>query len=266
MPSKTEWIERRSLEALHEGASEAVRAETGLVLHQVDGASVSVCAAGGGILINRVIGLGLNGPATAAGLQQIRRIYAEAGVPRFFVHVSPEAESENEIRDLLKSEGYEKARGWMKFSRDNAPATPTKSDLTVRLADASHKDDFARICGTAFGIDQAVWPVLCGLIDHPNWHLYMSFDGDAAAGCGGLYVEDGTAVTDYGATDPQFRQRGSQSAILTARIEHARELGVTLITTETGEAVEGDAQHSYGNILKRGFKEDYLRENWAPIA
>ena len=30
----------------------------------------------------------------------------------------------------------------------------------------------------------------------------------------------------------------------------------------TGEAVPGDAQHSYSNILRAGFAESYLRENW----
>jgi len=264
MPSKTEWIERRSLEALHEGASAAVQAQTGLALHQVDGASVSVCAAGGGILLNRVIGLGLNGPATEGGIARIKEIYVDAGVPRYFIHIAPEAEPKDTIRNLLADAGLEKARRWMKFSRDNAPATPAKSDLSLREIDASHKDDFVRICGPAFGIGKAAWPALEGLVNHPHWHIFMSFDGDTLAGVGGLFVEDGAAVTDYGATDPAFRQRGSQSVVLAARIEKARELGVTLITTETGEAVEGDAQHSYGNILKRGFKEDYLRENWAP--
>ena len=264
MPSKTEWIERRSLEALHEGASADVRAQTGLVLHQIDGAAVSVCAAGGGILLNRVIGLGLNGPATKDGIARIKEIYADAGVPRYFIHIAPEAEPRIDIREMLTDAGLIKARGWMKFSRDNAPAAPAKSDLTVREIDASHKDDFAHICGPAFGIGEAAWPALGALVNHPNWHIFMSFDGDTPAGVGGLYVEDGAAVTDYGATDPAFRQRGSQSVVLAARIEKARELGVGLITTETGEAVDGDAQHSYGNILKRGFREDYLRENWAP--
>ncbi|MDP7424835.1 MAG: hypothetical protein QF394_05370 [Rhodospirillales bacterium] len=37
-----------------------------------------------------------------------------------------------------------------------------------------------------------------------------------------------------------------------------------MIATETGEAVEGDAQHSYHNIQWAGFEECYLRDNYAP--
>jgi hypothetical protein len=35
-----------------------------------------------------------------------------------------------------------------------------------------------------------------------------------------------------------------------------------VVITETGEAVPGDAQHSYKNILKAGFRELYSRKNF----
>ncbi len=263
MTSKTEWVERRSVETLHEAASPQIRDQLGLALYEIDGAAVSVCAGDGSILLNRTIGLGLNAPATEAGIARIKAIYDAAEVGRYFIHVAPQAEPKNKIRHWLGNAGFETTRGWMKFFRDNAPAELAKSDLTVREIDSSNADDFARVCGNAFDISKAAQPALAALVDHPNWHIFMSFDGETPAGTGGLYVEDGAAVVDYGATDPKFRRRGSQSIVLAARIEAARALGVTLITTETGEAVEGDAQHSYSNILKRGFHEDYLRENWA---
>ena len=50
-----------------------------------------------------------------------------------------------------------------------------------------------------------------------------------------------------------------------ARLRFALEAGCTTITTSTGEAVPGDPQHSYGNIVKSGFAEAYLRENWVPF-
>ncbi len=41
-----------------------------------------------------------------------------------------------------------------------------------------------------------------------------------------------------------------------------REHGIGRFFTETGEAVEGDPQHSYGNIERHGFEPAALRENW----
>ncbi|HUG99452.1 MAG TPA: hypothetical protein VMQ83_09790 [Gammaproteobacteria bacterium] len=41
------------------------------------------------------------------------------------------------------------------------------------------------------------------------------------------------------------------------------ELGCRKLLTCTGEAVPGDPQHSYRNILKAGFRESYVRDNYA---
>lgn len=50
------------------------------------------------------------------------------------------------------------------------------------------------------------------------------------------------------------------------RIETIIEMGCQHIFTETGEAVDGDPQHSYGNILRFGFEELKLRQKLKPSA
>ena len=92
----------------------------------------------------------------------------------------------------------------------------------------------------------------------------MSFDGDVPAGTGTLYVRDGVGLVDWGATAPDFRRRGGQGAVMGRRIEDALDLGCRLLTTETGEAVSGDPQHSYNNIRRMGFRESHVRDNYAP--
>ena len=61
------------------------------------------------------------------------------------------------------------------------------------------------------------------------------------------------------------RGKGVQKALLAHRIRVARHLGCHTILTCTGEAVPGDAQISYGNILKSGFREAELLFNYAPV-
>jgi hypothetical protein len=92
----------------------------------------------------------------------------------------------------------------------------------------------------------------------------MSFDGDTPAGTGALFVRDGVAWLDWGATDPAFRRRGGQQTLLARRISDALDLGCSTMITTTGKAVPGDPQHSYNNILRAGFREAFPRENWAP--
>lgn len=52
--------------------------------------------------------------------------------------------------------------------------------------------------------------------------------------------------------------------MLAARIAKAAELGCRLMATTTGEAVEGDPQHSYSNIERAGFRAAYTRANFGP--
>ena len=92
----------------------------------------------------------------------------------------------------------------------------------------------------------------------------MTFARERPAGCGALFIDGEAAWTDFGATAPEFRRRGSQSALLRHRVLFALDHGCRRIFTCTGEAVPGDQQHSYANILRAGFREDYLRLNFAP--
>ena len=77
-------------------------------------------------------------------------------------------------------------------------------------------------------------------------------------------VERAALESLHDAATPKFRQRGSQAAVLAARINHAVELGCRRLYSCTGEEVPGDPQHSYKNILKAGFRETYIKENYAP--
>ena len=92
----------------------------------------------------------------------------------------------------------------------------------------------------------------------------MTFGGDSPAGTGALYMRDGIGYLDFAATHADFRRRGAQGRVLSARLNHAFEAGCTTIVTMTGEAVPGEEQHSYRNIERSGFKTIYLRENWIP--
>jgi GNAT superfamily N-acetyltransferase len=80
----------------------------------------------------------------------------------------------------------------------------------------------------------------------------------------GHLIDGDTGYLDWGATHADFRRRGSQTALLNARLRHAFAAGCSRVVTMTGEAVSGDPQYSYRNILRAGFTECYCRENWIP--
>lgn len=263
--SASERIERSALTDIHAAATPELRIR--LALDCVASGSTLVSVAGAlppsAIVINRALGLGLDRPATETSVARIIDRYRDAGVERYFVQVHPDSETPDLVA-WLESLGLEKARGWQKFARTIEPAPEVKTDLRIEPIGAKHADAFARIVCDAFDLGDAAQPWLATLPGRANWHVFMSFAGNEPAGTGALFVEDGIGWTDFGATAPEFRRRGSQGAILACRIDHAIELGCKEIHTCTGEDVAGDPQHSYRNILKMGFEASYVRANYAP--
>lgn len=265
MHQESEIIERAALVDIHAAATPEIAAALQLQLLRPAGALASIAGAlpSSAIVINRVLGLGLDASATEAAVQEIVAAYRTSGVERYFVQIHPEA-GPPEVCDWLYESGLEKVRGWQKFGRGPEAAPIVGTDLRIEQIGAEQGAAFARIVCDAFDFGEAARPWLARLPGRPGWHVFMSFAGDTPAGTGALFVKDGIAWSDFGATTPEFRRRGSQGAVLARRIEHALSLGCRRVFTCTGEDVAGDPQHSYRNILKMGFEREYVRENYAP--
>ena len=152
----------------------------------------------------------------------------------------------------------------MKFVNSHPAGGEVRTTLALEKVTPAMARDFAVIVCGAFGLRGESVPVIESLVSDDRWHLFLSHDGNTPAGAGGLFVDGKFGWLDWAATDPAFRRRGSQSAIMAARLDLAAGLGCEYVFTETGEAVEGDPQHSYRNILKAGFRELALRANWSP--
>ncbi len=152
----------------------------------------------------------------------------------------------------------------MKFERGPDPAPAAESDLEVREIGEEHVHEFGRIATNAYGLTPDAALSVRGLIDRPGFHLYMTFEGDTPVGTGAMIIDGECAWFELAATDPEFRQRGSQRALLARRIEDAVDVGCARLLTCTGEPVPGDPQHSYHNIEWAGFEPQFVRQNRVP--
>jgi GNAT superfamily N-acetyltransferase len=265
MSDEAEVIERAVLEDIHRAVPRRIAEHLGVRSFECGAALVSLAAGlpAEAILINRTIGLGTASPATETSVGEIVAAYADAGIRRYFVHRHPQSKPGN-LAQWLRAAGLERARSWQKFARSPSPLASRSTELDIRPVDRAQGEDFARIVCAAFDLGEAAIPWFAEIPGRPNWHVFMSFSDGVPAGTGALFVKDGIAWFDFGATAPAFRKRGSQGALLARRIAHACDLGCRKLLTCTGEAVPGDPQHSYRNLLKAGFQESCLRENYAP--
>jgi GNAT superfamily N-acetyltransferase len=161
----------------------------------------------------------------------------------------------------LEKRGFVRDYGWMKFARGVSPRQ-AHSDLHVVPVGPDGADDFARAVVGGFELPERTAPLAANLAGRPGWSCYVAYDGDVPAGAGALFVEDEVGWLGLGATLPEFRGRGAQSATLAARIEDARKRGCSTVVTETGELADNRPSASYRNILRAGFREAGVRANY----
>ncbi len=60
-------------------------------------------------------------------------------------------------------------------------------------------------------------------------------------------------------------RHGAQNALLARRLQEAATQGAQVAVTETDERVPDKPDNSYRNILKAGFVEAYVRQNYLSI-
>ncbi len=159
------------------------------------------------------------------------------------------------LEEQLAALGYEHSGAWTKFVRGVEPA-PARTDL--RIAENTDPEVFALTTSAGFGLDVELARRTSGLVGARGWHCFAAWDGDEPAGAGMLYAEGEWGWLGVGSTRPAQRGRGAQAALLAARIDRARELGLGRLVTETGSG----GGPSYRNIVRAGFHPAYERRNW----
>jgi GNAT superfamily N-acetyltransferase len=200
------------------------------------------------------------GVGGVADVERVDTFYRERGSP-YVLSTAPGAA----LDPVLEVRGYTRGYAWMKFARDLAPLG---AETTLRVAEIGEDAAgvFGEVVAAAFGLPDWTADWIARLPGRRRWVCFLSYADRRPAGAGALFVAGEVGWLGLGATLPEFRGRGGQSALLAARIDAARARGCTVLTTETGVRVEGRAAGSYRNILRAGFVEARARDNWVPPA
>lgn len=258
---ESEAIEAAALASLHAQATPALRDELGLVWHQRDGArlSMAVRLPPSAIVINRAFGV------RSETLGSVAAEYRALGTQRYFLHP---AISADDLSTAAAEAGMVPARAWQKFERESGAALPPKAAVVIRqvVADTEAAGIAARIVCAAFDLGPQAEPWLARLGHDPRWTIFLAEIDGKPAGTGALFTEGGIGWIDWDATDPAFRCRGVQGALMAHRLQLADARGMTRVHTCTGVPVAGDPQHSFHNILRNGFEATSARSNWQPRA
>ncbi len=207
-------------------------------------------------MFNRVLGLGLEAPATDEQLDEALGFLQGA---QAYVTVAPEAEP-RDLGERLAARGLPRDRGWAKFVRTTAD--PPRAGTPLRVERDDSGEAFAEAAQCGFEVPRLFRDWLSRLAGRDGWQCFVGYDGEAAAAAGALFIAGKVGWTGIGATVPEQRGKGGQSALLAARIRAAAEAGCEVVVTETGEPIDGHPNGSYRNIVRAGFEPVYVRANY----
>lgn len=259
-----EWLERAEHEAwedLYRACPAEVASGLGLGVERMDGALYLQARAIPLTQFNRLSGLGL--AADDSAIDRALRQFREAGMAQAWFQVAPGPLQARTEAHLTRAGLQPHERRWVKFWRPTEPAPRVATALTIVPVDRTSADRFADAVLAGFGMPPMLKPWLAALPDRRGWHCFMALAGDVAVAGAALRIAGGIGWLGIGATRPEHRQKGAQSALLAARIEAGLARGVEGFTTETGRPLPGEPGPSFANIKRAGFRIAYDRPNWA---
>ena len=210
---------------------------------------------------NRVVGLGVEAPATEALLDEALAFYVGLGQQHVSVALSPVARPPA-LAGWLGERAFVPRSRWAKCWRLTGDVAPVTTDLRIETIGPERADAFDDLVMEGFGLPPPVRGVAASFVGRDGWMTYLGYDGERPVTAAAMRVDDGVAWLGFGATLEDARGRGGQSAMFARRLMDARDLGCRMAVTETGEDSPDDPNPSLHNMLRAGFQVAYLRQNW----
>jgi GNAT superfamily N-acetyltransferase len=208
--------------------------------------------------LNKISGLGLHGPVTAADLDAAEEVLRPGG-GRVVVDLSPLADQS--LIDLLASRGYTIAEVENVLVASLSDPTPDDGygrEVEVRLIRPDEALLWSSTLARGFANDGPVsddmlriGASMCAAAGCCSYLAYL--DGQVAGG-GGMSASGGVAALYGTAVLPAHRSRGVQTALLRTRLADARAAGCDLakIATRPGTTSQRNAE-------RHGFRVVYTK-------
>lgn len=206
-----------------------------------------------GFSVNRVTGF--TAIPDNETLEVIMKFYS--GRKGIYAIQIPPALVSHDTEKMLTERGFYLKNNWARFVRDTSPVKGFSTKLSVKEIGEDEGASFARIVNQTFDFPPSLDAIMSSCIGKEGWKFYMAYDSGKPVATGCVFTRGETAWNCLAATLPEYRGMGAQAALLSRRIEFARESGCKFITTETHFD-----NASYRNMIRYGYKLIYARPNF----
>jgi GNAT superfamily N-acetyltransferase len=255
-----ERIEAAAWRDLHAAATPEDREALGLQSSELAGAWMMGMSKHESLLHNRVIGLGLDEPASGAVLDTMLARFRD--LPHAFaVNLAPFALPAT-LEHQLAERGFGTFFHHLKWVRGAAAAPAVGGALRVepvRVADAAA---WGAVASQVFGSTSAHAAWASRAVGRPGWSHYFARAGALPVAVAAMYVRDGDAWLGAAATLESHRRQGAQSALFARRIADALKFGARRMTLETAPDWPDLPGDSLRNAARAGFHPAYERPSW----
>lgn len=213
--------------------------------------------AGAGSPLTQGLAIGLEGGAiTDADLDAFEAHVCPDGRGRRQLELCPYADPS--VAELLARRGYRVHEWQLVWTRaiGDEPLAPPPPGLTIRRVRPGEEERYFHAVLAGFlekeEVPEEAMALLRPMASADGHEQYLALVGDEAIGGAALSFADGVAFVNGSGVRPAFRRRGAQGALIRARLERARALGLDLACSNT---LPGTA--SRRNMERHGFSVAY---------
>lgn len=233
----------------------------GLSVAEIGGAVAVSSSKTRSLTFNRVVGLGVDRPASERDLDRIVGFYRTSGSRRFVVRLSPHAMPEWLPEQLAARNFVHVDNGAASF-RPVTRRVHEESAFRVREIEADAVGDVVRLMAPMFEWPVAMEPLIGEVLRGPDWRLYVAFAGESAVAAASLAIRGGFGFLGPAATLPGYRGQGAQAALMDRRMADAAIAGCEWLVAETPEDRFERPSPAFRNTIRAGFEVAFLRRNY----
>lgn len=180
--------------------------------------------------LSRVLLLGVDKPARQDSIESIIDAYSDAGCTEFSVHLSPVARPTS-LRRLLESSGFTRLDQEAVVARATGGMAPPDSYFRIRTAEPEDATLIADIMVQAGGAAPDWASLLASRVVAPERDYFIAFDGTIPYAVGGLFIDGELGWMAPIFTLPEYRNRGTQAALIAHVLRWADDAGCRWVTT-----------------------------------
>jgi len=206
--------------------------------------------------LNRVLGL--------AALDDLEKAYEwmlkRSG--RRYLQIDAAA-APRQTHDWIRERGLlPEGKGWAKLRRA-APSAPLThaGEITTRKVRVDEAEIFGSMMCAGFSFPASLTPLWSAIVGKVGWTCFFGELNSRLIATGITYASERLAWLGGGATVPEFRNRGAQKALITARLNEGLRRGVKTFVVETAQPSDDEPNISHANLLGSGFEQIYTRMN-----